>query len=207
MSGRQPCLVAAEGHAGVDKPYHSHQQQEIEWSQNENRVRSEGKKSGHTRDTLENSHERSPGACDEQYGCMRHDPKLIGRWPQRWEKEEDDILVNGRRANKGWNEISKLLPKRSAKGCKNRYRYLQRNPGPTHYKRSWTEKEDNTLLNGRKMNKSWNEISKLLPKRSAKGCKHRYSYLQCNPGPTHYKRSWTEKEDNTLLNGRKMNED
>eukprot|EP00299_Pterocystis_sp_00344_P014929 c7434_g1_i1.p1 GENE.c7434_g1_i1~~c7434_g1_i1.p1 ORF type:complete len:275 (-),score=25.32 c7434_g1_i1:43-867(-) len=91
-----------------------------------------------------------------------------------WTPEEDTLLTDvvGRLDAKRWDKIAELVPGRTAKQCRERWKnHLDTNI----CKDKWSKKEDKKIiaLLG-KCGKKWSLIAKSLPGRSDVACKNRY---------------------------------
>ena len=88
--------------------------------------------------------------------------------------QEDQILLNlvQKIGSKNWEKISKLMPGRSPKQCRDRYcNYLSEphKPGP------WMPEEDDLLLHFLSLiGPKWVEISRYIPGRSGSNVKNRW---------------------------------
>ena len=101
-------------------------------------------------------------------------PKTIKR---KFTKEEDQEIIKQVEifGPKSWELISRFIPNRSAKQCRDRYQnYLAKNV----FYGEWTKEEDNIIL--QKLNEfgnQWSILSKFLKNRTPNAIKNRASFL------------------------------
>jgi hypothetical protein len=85
-----------------------------------------------------------------------------------------------KRKRLNWEEISKHVPDRSTSACRQRYQYLVRERGEKGAPSSdkWLPEEDTRVRELREKGIKWEDISKILPGRSATACRlHYQNYL------------------------------
>jgi myb proto-oncogene protein len=98
----------------------------------------------------------------------------------KWEEDEDIKLKDKVQLHddKDWAEISALVPGRTGKQCRQRWRHaLDANTGrASTHKCKWTAIEDNKLKYAVQTHgdKGWNAISLLVPGRTGKQCNIRW---------------------------------
>ena len=99
------------------------------------------------------------------------------KYVNRFTKEEDELLIKAvhEMGNDHWDLISKKLPNRTVRQCRDRYRlYLSSNVNDF----PWTSEEDQLLLNlVQKYGKVWPKISSYFKPKSASDVRHRYEIL------------------------------
>ena len=171
-------------------------------------------------------------------------------WIKEWEDWEDQIVTEQRSAGETWEDISKFLHPRSTAAVKTRWfdhlrfsaqerverQTRARTPPPSDKSKKlsnrWNKYELVLLLTLRVAGKSWEEISKFFPTRTAYSVKDRYHYFRKqqvsgrkpaylrsgtqevvasrpqSPSPPSTKppgkvsNAWTEQEDQLLLSFR-----
>ncbi|KAG8665068.1 uncharacterized protein FPOAC1_013046 [Fusarium poae] len=97
-----------------------------------------------------------------------------------WSESEDDCVMELKRKRLNWEEISKHVPDRSTSACRQRYQYLVRERGEKGAPSSdkWLPEEDTRVRELRDKGIKWEDISKILPGRSATACRlHYQNYL------------------------------
>lgn len=144
---------------------------------------------------------------------------------KEWEEWEDQIIITHHRAGESWGRISKLLPLRTAGSVVDRWKRanlfqeprpqesvdLQTQspktlsiPKPVKLCRRWEQEEDQLLKSLHALGKSFAEIARQLPNRSALSCKkHWHKHLRKTQGPSTHKNSplWEEWEERLLVSG------
>lgn len=101
------------------------------------------------------------------------DPDRIGRF---WAGNEDDVLrrLVNIYGEKAWVKVALLMPGRTNRQCKIRWRMLQSNAFKAI--QHWSPDEDKILLRNQSY-LSWAEIAGLIPGRTAKQCEKRFEFL------------------------------
>ena len=122
------------------------------------------------------------------------------RDPQKWTKEEDQLLQEAvkRYGEKNWKEIASGIPGRNHVQCLQRWKKVLK---PGLKKGHWTEEEDELLRTWKNKCSNWAEMAEHIPGRTPKQCRERW----CNHiDPTIRKGNWTEEEDTIILNLQKQ---
>ena len=104
---------------------------------------------------------------------------------EEWEELERLVELNGEK----WTEISKMINKRDAKQCMQKYFHMKK----IKKKGRWSKEEDKTLMEWVNLHgaKKWSECAKKIKGRCGKQCRQRYN----NSFQLKYKRGiWTEEE-------------
>ena len=114
-----------------------------------------------------------------------------------WETWEDQLILALLKEGKNDKQISKHLPDRSERACTNRRRNLLKaqsqdvsqedalaSPAPRkkYWSKTWEPWEDQIVITNHNAGKSWMDISKMLPPRSATSLRHRWK-LFLAPSP------------------------
>ena len=122
-------------------------------------------------------------------------PRTYVEFTQR----EDDIIRRNHAAGKTWKEICELLPHRTKASMKSRRNYLRLNV-PRHKRNTlWSPLEERLLVSLRTKHKTWDKITKLLPGRSKRACRHHYAYvLTRDGGQQELSKAWTKAQDDHL---------
>eukprot|EP00514_Thraustochytrium_sp_LLF1b_P005748 CAMPEP_0184520384 /NCGR_PEP_ID=MMETSP0198_2-20121128/7136_1 /TAXON_ID=1112570 /ORGANISM="Thraustochytrium sp., Strain LLF1b" /LENGTH=538 /DNA_ID=CAMNT_0026910973 /DNA_START=584 /DNA_END=2197 /DNA_ORIENTATION=+ len=144
--------------------------------------------------------EMVPGRTHEQClqrWCASLNPSVV---KGRWSKEEDKTLLQilSQKPIKNWGEVSRVLPGRTAKQCRERYiNHLD----PSICKTNWTPEEDTFILDAEKnFGPCWSEIARRLPTRTEPGVRQRFLWLQRNKAKNQSKGSKKDPEpDNKPL--------
>lgn len=133
----------------------------------------------------------------------RHSRRSFEDW-------EDQIIIERRTAGERWEDISKLLTHRNARTLSCRWNHALRHriedtvvlsiPGR---KPNWTLEEEQLLVSLRESGKSWNEVAKELPNRTAKRCCERWykPFLAVERPPRKSLLEWKEWEERLLVSG------
>ncbi len=105
-------------------------------------------------------------------------PQITNRPPKKWTQWEDQLVVTNQIGGKSWQEISRLLPSRTARSIEKRWRrrlrpHLQETfrsdpqiTDKTSESRG-TQQEDQGAVTNQRAGKSWQEVNGLLPSRTA----------------------------------------
>ena len=125
-----------------------------------------------------------------------------------WQAWEQQLLVSLREKGKTYLEISHHLPGRSKYACRSEFErrkhqaILQKGEhlaAIRSSKKAWKEWEDQIVINNRVANKTWEEITKLLPGRTEKALSERY-YAVLKPHPQEIPSStWSQREHELLV--------
>lgn len=113
-----------------------------------------------------------------------------------WKPEEDALLmqVMGEELEGDWQAISRRIPGRNAKQCKERW-LLNLNPEINHG--PWSAEEDAALVQlHSEIGGKWSLLAKKLPGRTEHSIKTRFLSLQRQAAKV---RGWTIEEDRTIL--------
>jgi hypothetical protein len=101
---------------------------------------------------------------------------------KKWTPVEDKILLDNPQL--GYIELQKLIPNRSINSISNRWNRIKPPDAPNRCKittRWWSPEEDQILLENAHL--GWEELHKMLPKRSIHGIKHRYPLIKTTKLP------------------------
>lgn len=92
-----------------------------------------------------------------------------------------------------WEKIASLLPGRSGRQCRDRYRnYLS----PGFFNGQWTQEEDDLLASKYfELGPHWSQIVKYFPNRSANSLKNRWNYFVCRQ----FQENDTKKQHKSIL--------
>lgn len=125
-----------------------------------------------------------------------HEDGPCSKRPRRgaWTDSEDDTLreLVQRYAEGSWSEVASRLPGRSAKQCRERWKF---NLCPTINKADWTPEEDALLVRlQRSSGNRWALIARSFNGRTENAIKTRFRSLQRAA-----RRKWTYEEDRLLL--------
>lgn len=135
-------------------------------------------------------------------------------WSKKWEDWEDQIVVTHRNAGKSWENISTMMPFRTADSVQHRWKRLleiqsqnELVPGTQSInttlppKPKWNQGEDQLLESLRNSGKSWAEIATQIPTRSKNSCQMRWlNHLRQAPAEKRMPR-WDEWEERLLVCG------
>ena len=120
--------------------------------------------------------------------------------PQKWTKEEDELLKNAVKqfGEKNWKDIASRIPGRNHVQCLQRWKKVLK---PGLKKGHWSEEEDELLRTWKNQSGNWAEVAEHIPGRTPKQCRERW----CNHiDPTIRKGDWTKEEDALILNLQKQ---
>lgn len=130
------------------------------------------------------------GSVCKQYWESKNTNNKKGQWSE----EEDEALfslVSLTGISKvTMEEIVKVLPGRSIKQVRERWRS---NLDPSIKRDNWTPEEDTVLLEMRKMDMGWADISRMIKGRTEHMVKTRFRSMQRAE-----KRAWSRKEDDVI---------
>ena len=156
---------------------------------------------------------RSQNAIAQQKHALPSAPPKRQYWFKKWENWEDQLVVKQHNLGKGWEDISKMLPPRSADAVRKRWTLkLERQPQnivapptrPVKIKPHWKPREVQLLKTLVGTGKSWTEVATQLPNRSADSCMRRwFRDLKKPKGKPTKKRApyWEEREERLLVSG------
>lgn len=141
-------------------------------------------------------------------------PKLV---ISGWETWEDQLVVALLKEGKTNKQISQHLPDRSEQACVHRRHHLLKAqsqdisqkdgrappvPRKKFWSKTWEPWEDQIVITNHTAGKSWVDISKMLPPRSAKSLRSRYETQLRDtpsvPGPGKVFPRWTLEEDQLI---------
>lgn len=129
---------------------------------------------------------------------------------RKYEDWEDQIIIERRTAGEKFEDISKLLVSRPARNlCSRWHETLKHRIDDTvahslpKRKPNWTLEEEQLLVSLRESGKSWNEVAKHLPNRTAKRCVERWykPFLAVERPPRKTVLEWQEWEERLLVSG------
>ena len=168
-----------------------------EWGEEEDQIVILNHKAGKTwKEISELLSGRTPSAATSRFENYLNDgPPTYVEFTQR----EDEIIRRNYDAGKTWKEICELMPHRTKASMKSRRNYLRL--GTPRQKRNtlWSPLEERLLVSLRTRRKTWDKITKLLPGRSKRACRHHYAFvLNRDGGQQELPKAWTKSEDDHL---------
>lgn len=116
-----------------------------------------------------------------------------------WTGSEDQILTTNFIAGKSCNEISRLLPSRTATAVSRRwYNHLKSSHEDTLTVRSqnWSQREEQLLVSLHTAGESFAQIAQKISNRSREACQARWHQIKPH---RHELKRWTRAEDKTLV--------
>lgn len=107
-----------------------------------------------------------------------HANRAVGKSRQKFTSEEDGLLVGlvKRLGEENWKVIAERIPGRTARQCRERYRYYLE---PTLNRGNWTEVEDRLLtVKYTEHGPKWSKIAMLFVNRTPVDVKNRWHVIQ-----------------------------
>ena len=99
----------------------------------------------------------------------------------KFSKEEDETLVRlvNLFGSKSWKQIAQLMPNRTMRQCRERWKYFLAPDSSNH--NPWTVEEDDLLITQyQELGSQWSKMAQLFKGRSGVSLKNRFHLLQRN---------------------------
>lgn len=117
-----------------------------------------------------------------------------------WTDEENEILLDLRKAGKSWEEIDKVLPGRSVVAIMMHYAYLKKDKkAPKSVSRRFSAEEDKLLLELAEADVPMKERVKYFDNRTASSLYGRLSKIKPTKGQRKIRKNFSAEEDKLLL--------
>jgi hypothetical protein len=145
-----------------------------------------------------------PGRTDKQ--CRQRwiytlDPATAGKTTGRWNGEEDAKLIEAvEKYGKDWVVVATLVPGRTDKQCRARWTQALAPVAAGTTAGRWTPEEDAKLIDAvEKYAKNWVAVATLVPGRTDKQCRARWTQALASVAAGKTAGRWTPEEDAKLI--------